>query len=99
MPYVFGLPDNIERSLQRTLSAAVLVQLRKLSAVAAESKGFEREKWRAQLGPLLETCRSMAVSGEATAAHVEVTRTLVARVIVSQKCLYAAPYTCRTQHT
>ena len=48
--------------------------------------------------PLLETCRSMAVSGEATATSVGVTRTLVTRVIVSQKCLYA-PYTHAGQHT
>ena len=40
---------------------------------------------------------SMAVSGEATAASVEVKSTLVARVAVSQNCLHA-PYTCRSVH-
>jgi dynein heavy chain 2 len=46
-PYVFGLPDNIERSLQRTNSAAVIKQLRALSAVDVEGAKYDREKWRA----------------------------------------------------
>ena len=46
---------------------------------------------------MLSDVPSMAVSGEATAASVEVKSTLVARVIVSQKCLHA-PYTCRSAH-
>lgn len=48
-PYVFGLPDNIERSLQRTTSTAVIRQLRALSAVDAEASKYDREKWRAQV--------------------------------------------------
>ena len=35
-PFVFSLPDNIERSLQRSSSQAVIKQLRLLSVVDAE---------------------------------------------------------------
>jgi hypothetical protein len=51
---VFGLPDNIERSLQRTTSAAVIRQLRALSNLSTEASKFDREKWRIQLGPILD---------------------------------------------
>ncbi|TMW62553.1 hypothetical protein Poli38472_005171 [Pythium oligandrum] len=54
-PGVFGLPDNIERSMQRTLSAEVIAQLKMLSASEEAVEKFDREKWRAQLGPLLES--------------------------------------------
>jgi dynein heavy chain 2, cytosolic len=53
-PYIFGLPDNIERSLQRTTSAAVIRQLRALSNLNTEASKFDREKWRVQLGPVLD---------------------------------------------
>ncbi|KAE9115561.1 Cytoplasmic dynein 2 heavy chain 1 [Phytophthora fragariae] len=54
-PAMFGLPDNIERSMQRSLSGQVIAQLEALSSSEAEATTFDREKWRAQLGPLLET--------------------------------------------
>mmetsp|Transcript_8125 Transcript_8125/g.10764 ORF Transcript_8125/g.10764 Transcript_8125/m.10764 type:complete len:2280 (+) Transcript_8125:2-6841(+) len=53
-PMIFGLPDNIERSLQRTTSEAVIALLRQLSAASAEGAKFDREVWRAQLGPIIE---------------------------------------------
>jgi len=53
-PFVFGLPDNIERSLQRVTSTAVIKQLRALSALDVEGSKYDREKWRSQLGPVLE---------------------------------------------
>jgi hypothetical protein len=46
-PYTFGLPENIERSLQRTTSTAVIKQLRALSTVDVEGAKYDREKWRA----------------------------------------------------
>ena len=48
-PYVFCLPDNIERSLQRVTSSGVIKQLRALSTLDAEASKFDREKWRAQV--------------------------------------------------
>lgn len=53
-PSVFSLPDNIERSLQRVTSSAVIRQLRALSTLDAEASKFDRDKWRSQLGPVLE---------------------------------------------
>lgn len=54
-PSLFGLPENIERSLQRVRSSAVIKQLRALSSSTTGAEKFDREKWRAQLGPILET--------------------------------------------
>ena len=51
-PYVFCLPDNIERSLQRVTSAGVIRQLRALSTLDAEASKFDREKWRSQVSPV-----------------------------------------------
>ncbi len=48
-PFVFSLPDNIERSLQRTNSAALIKQLRVLGTVDLEASKYDREKWRAQV--------------------------------------------------
>jgi dynein heavy chain 2 len=48
-PYYFSLPDNIERSLQRTTSAALIKQLRVLSSSDLEASKYDREKWRAQV--------------------------------------------------
>lgn len=53
-PQMFMLPDNIERSVQRAISGAVVTQLKLLRASSAAGGGFDRERWRAQLGPLLE---------------------------------------------
>ena len=46
---MFGLPDNIERSLQRVTSSGVIRQLRALSALDSEASKYDREKWRAQV--------------------------------------------------
>jgi len=53
-PFMFCLPDNIERSLQRNTSSLVVKQLRALSLQDIEAAKFDREKWRAQLGPVLD---------------------------------------------
>ena len=58
-PYVFCLPDNIERSLQRNNSAAVIRQLLTLSSIDVEGSKFDREKWRAQIGPILDLWQQM----------------------------------------
>jgi hypothetical protein len=52
-PFVFSLPDNIERSLQRVTSSGVIRQLRALSTLDAEANKFDREKWRAQVSLLI----------------------------------------------
>jgi dynein heavy chain 2 len=61
-PYVFCLPDNIERSLQRTNSAQLIRQLRVLSSSDAEASKYDREKWRTQLGPVMELWQQLVSS-------------------------------------
>jgi G3E family GTPase len=61
-PFVFCLPDNIERSLQRVTSTGVIKQLLALSTSDAEANKFDREKWRAQLGPVLELWQQLTSS-------------------------------------
>lgn len=46
---MFGLPDNIERSLQRSTSTSVIKQLRALSLLDAAAVKYDREKWRVQV--------------------------------------------------
>ena len=53
-PALFGLPENIERSLQRANSASVIAALRALGVASGTSERYDREKWRASLGPMLE---------------------------------------------
>jgi dynein heavy chain 2 len=62
VPSVFCLPDNIERSLQRVTSTGVIKQLLALSTLDAEANKFDREKWRAQLGPVLELWQQLTSS-------------------------------------
>ena len=61
-PFTFCLPDNIERSLQRSTSANVIKQLRALSAVDAEAQKYDRERWRAKLNPVLELWQQLTSS-------------------------------------
>lgn len=51
---MFGLPSNIDRSVQRFNSTQVVMQLKSLSAVSAEELRFDKEKWTEQLSPLLQ---------------------------------------------
>ncbi|CAK4090165.1 unnamed protein product [Aphanomyces euteiches] len=70
-PRTFGLPDNIERSVQRTASSAVIAQLRTLTSSEQASSKFDREKWRVLLGPLIENWTKLTASFnfEAASAH------------------------------
>ena len=58
-PSLFGLPPNVERSVQRGKSALVIGQLKRLArsmanAGGSASKKFDREQWRSELGPIIE---------------------------------------------
>eukprot|EP00981_Chlorochromonas_danica_P004240 scaffold857_cov152-Ochromonas_danica.AAC.23 len=61
-PYFFSLPDNIERSLQRTNSTSLIKQLTVLSSSTEEAAKFDREKWRAQLSPVLDQWQQLVSS-------------------------------------
>jgi len=51
-PRVFGLPSNIDRSVQRFNSQKVLLALKQLGRVSDQHMKFQREKWSGLLGPL-----------------------------------------------
>lgn len=53
-PKIFGLPTNIDRSVQRFNSNQVITQLNSLAAVSAAELRFDKEKWTETLGPLLQ---------------------------------------------
>lgn len=53
-PALFGLPANIDRSVQRFNSSAVVAQLKQLAAVSVEELRFDKAKWTAGLKPLCE---------------------------------------------
>jgi dynein heavy chain 2 len=58
-PTVFGLPTNIDRSVQRFNSGQVLAQLKSLSAVSVTNLRFDKEKWTEALGPLLQLWKNV----------------------------------------
>lgn len=62
-PALFGLPENIQRAVQRSGASAVHAQLRALSASAAASTKFDRERWRNALGPLIDLWAKL-IAGE-----------------------------------
>ena len=53
-PVMFGLPLNIQRSLQRANSARVVGQLKALASLTGAAAKFDREKWRVGLQSILE---------------------------------------------
>ena len=48
-PFIFNLPDNTERSLQRTTSASLVKQLRALSVHSSIVANFDKERWKSQV--------------------------------------------------
>jgi len=70
-PSLFGLPDNIERSVQRVTSTAVVAGLKSLRAVAAAASGFDRDLWKARLTPVLDVWDRL-VSADAGVADAAV---------------------------
>eukprot|EP00118_Oscarella_pearsei_P021037 m.233847 g.233847 ORF g.233847 m.233847 type:complete len:1441 (+) comp40100_c0_seq20:9031-13353(+) len=52
-PSFFGLPANIERSSQRSVSSQVIGQLKILMRADLAADKFDKEKWAAQLQPIL----------------------------------------------
>ncbi|CEO98015.1 hypothetical protein PBRA_006129 [Plasmodiophora brassicae] len=65
-PLVFGLPENVEGSVQRQRSAAVLGQLKTLHHAlvsAAHADRYDRDAWRALLSPVMTLWRSSPRNG------------------------------------
>jgi len=69
-PATFGLPANIDRSLQAVSSARVIDALRRLEHAASAATRFNREVWRQKLGPLVDMWQKLTQSSrEALARH------------------------------
>ena len=73
-PAQFGLPLNVERSVQRAKSSAVISQLKKLarsmallgtSSAQSGSTKFNRDAWRRELGPVIELWDRLTRNGHA----------------------------------
>ncbi|XP_071551731.1 cytoplasmic dynein 2 heavy chain 1-like [Panulirus ornatus] len=58
-PAYFGLPANIERSWQRIVSSQVISQLKVLMRSPELASRFDREKWHAQLSPVLNLWKKL----------------------------------------
>ena len=52
-PSYFGLPENIDRSLQRMDSSAVITKLKILKRADTRAAKFDREVWANELNPIL----------------------------------------------
>ena len=60
IPSMFGLPENIERSTQRAESQRILKDLKNLMLTTDEEVTFDRERWRKQIGPVLEIWKQIS---------------------------------------
>ena len=58
-PSYFGLPENIERSAQRIISAQVISQLRILQRANVKASRFDKEVWATELGPVLNLWKKL----------------------------------------
>ena len=58
-PSLFGLPANIERSIQRSISTQVIGQLKILMRADAMVDKFDKEKWQTELGPILQLWKKL----------------------------------------
>ena len=59
-PDAFGLPPNMDRALQQTLSGAIVQQLRVLTRAGSLTEGFNREAWASALTPTLELWKRLS---------------------------------------
>lgn len=61
-PKVFRLPLNVERSIQRATSEGIVSALASLSAASSSRRSFDRDAWRATLGPVVEMWEAAVMS-------------------------------------
>ena len=58
-PELFGLPLNVDRSVQRYISSEVLYKLNMVYTINSESSKFEKEKWAEKLKPVIILWKSI----------------------------------------
>ncbi|TPX62627.1 hypothetical protein PhCBS80983_g00247 [Powellomyces hirtus] len=60
----FGLPANIDRTLQRNSSQMVIGQLKVLRQVDVQGQRFDKEKWTRELSPFLLLWRKLTTGSD-----------------------------------
>ncbi|XP_063237932.1 cytoplasmic dynein 2 heavy chain 1 [Bacillus rossius redtenbacheri] len=58
-PQYFGLPENVERSLERVTSRKVINQLKSLKRPVEGKTKFDRDEWQKQLTPVLNLWKKL----------------------------------------
>ena len=58
-PSMFGLPENIMQSYQRTQSSITISQLRTLMRSVQGASKFEKDKWHNELNPILNLWKKL----------------------------------------
>jgi len=58
-PSFFGLPVNIDRSVQRFNTNMVIEGMKRLQAGSTENLKFDREKWNEMLGPIIRLWKTL----------------------------------------
>ena len=58
-PAYFGLPDNIDQSLQRSQSRDLIGRLRVLKRADLAAHKFDRDAWTKELSPILNLWRKL----------------------------------------
>jgi len=58
-PNIFGLPFNIDRSVQRFNTSLVIEGMKKLLAGSTENLKFDREKWNEMLSPTIKLWKTL----------------------------------------
>ena len=58
-PLYFGLPENIERSAQRSISASIIGQLRVVKRADVKAAKFDKDVWATELGPILNLWKKL----------------------------------------
>ena len=58
-PEMFGLPLNVDRSVQRYISSQVLLKLNGIYSISSDTKKFDKAVWTEKLSPLLDMWNSI----------------------------------------
>ena len=58
-PAIFGLPINIDRSVQRFNTTLVIEAMKRLMVGSADDLRFDREKWSTMLGPIIKLWKGL----------------------------------------
>ena len=83
-PKLFGLPLNINRSVQRFNSANVIKQLKQLSAISHDEIKFDREQWGEKLSPIWNLWKTMMKSEERFKGKLEESEDSLSNFVITE---------------